>query len=95
MCVCVCECVYLEEDSLQLSAVFPTVLLGEDDSVCWDAVVRHPAVALQHPDHDVWKTVLRLRERRRRESLVLVLSVSSQIRCISEEVDLRNGFAHN
>lgn len=61
----VCLVVYLEEEGLQLPTVFPTVLLGEDHSVRWDAVVRHPAVALQHPDHDVRKTVLRLNDRRR------------------------------
>lgn len=63
--VCVCMCIYLEEDSLQLSAVFPAVLLGEDHSVCWDAVVCYPAVTLQHPYDNVWKTVLRLGERHR------------------------------
>lgn len=63
-------CAYLEEDGLQLPTVFPTMLLGEDHSVCWDAVVGHPTVALQHPYHDVWKTVLRLGERQteKRES---------------------------
>jgi len=55
-------CVYLEKDGLQLSTVFSKVLLREEDCVCWDAVVRHPAVTLQHPYHNVWKTVLGLRE---------------------------------
>lgn len=55
-----CVCVYLEEDSLQLSTVFSTILLGENDCVCRDAVVGHPAVPLQHPYHYVWKAVLRL-----------------------------------
>lgn len=51
---------YLEEDSLQLSTEFSTILLGENDGVCGDAVVGHPAVPLQHPYHNVWKAVLRL-----------------------------------
>lgn len=57
-----CESVHLKEDGLQLPTVFPTVLLREEDRVCWDAVVGHPAVALQHPYHYVWETVLRLGE---------------------------------
>lgn len=68
----VCLCAYFEEDGLQLPAVFPTVLLGEDDGVRWDAVVRHPAVALQHPDHDVWEAVLRLGDREYK-SLFIIL----------------------
>lgn len=68
----VCWCAYFEEDGLQLPAVFPTVLLGEDDGVRWDAVVRHPAVALQHPDHDVWEAVLRLGDREYK-SLFIIL----------------------
>lgn len=56
----VCISVYLEEDSLQLSTVFSTILLREDDCVCRDAVIGHPAVPLQHPYHNVWKAVLRL-----------------------------------
>lgn len=59
----VCVCKHLEKDALQLSAVFPTVLLREEDCVRWDAVIRNPAVALQHPDHNVWKAVLRLRHK--------------------------------
>lgn len=38
------------------------MLLGEEHSVCWDAVVGHPTVTLQHPNHDVWEAVLRLDE---------------------------------
>lgn len=53
---------HLKEDGLQLPTVFPTMLLREEDRVCWDAVVGHPAVALQHPYHYVRETVLRLGE---------------------------------
>lgn len=58
-----CVCVYLQKEALQLSAVLPAVLLGEEDAVRWDAVVRHPAVALQHPDDDVWEAVLGLEQK--------------------------------
>lgn len=54
---------YLQEDVLQLSTVFPRILLAIYHCVCRDAIVRHPVVTLQHPHHDVWKTVLRLRYR--------------------------------
>ena len=64
VCVCVCQHVHLEENVLQLSTVFPTVVLGEEDRVRRDAVIRHPAVALQHPYHDVWETVLGLKQQR-------------------------------
>lgn len=78
LCMCVRSClrVHLEKNVLQLSAVFSAVLLGEEDGVCWDAVVRHPAVALQHPYHYVWKTVLGLRHRKRDiEGLIWVFQI--------------------
>lgn len=56
------ESVCLKEDGLQLSTVSPRMLLGEENGVCRDAVVRHTPVALQHPNYDVWEAVLRLDE---------------------------------
>lgn len=73
---------YLEEDGLQLPAVFPTVLLREDYSVHWDAVVGHPALTLQHPYHNVWKTVLRLETESKRTSFSLCLLVKKILHII-------------
>lgn len=51
---------YLHENGLQLATVFATVALGEEHLVGRDAVVGHPAVPLEHTDHDVRQTVLGL-----------------------------------
>ena len=42
--------------------MLPTVALGEEHLVGWDAVVCHPPVTLKHPDHYVWQAVLGLPE---------------------------------
>lgn len=85
---------YLEEDGLQLPAVFPTVLLREDYSVHWDAVVGHPALTLQHPYHNVWKTVLRLETENKCTRFCLCLlvkkSFTSYINTVSSLIHVTN-----
>lgn len=55
--------IYLHEDGLQLAAVLPTVALGEEHLVGRDAVIRHPAIPLEHPDNYIRQTVLGLTKR--------------------------------
>lgn len=54
---------HLEEDGLQLPTVPAAAVAttpGKQNLVCWDSLVGHALITLQHPDDDVGQAVLGL-----------------------------------